>query len=107
MFNKLPNQNTNHVSLSQIVNLEGISRCRDQYENQCMYASMLFIGVKKYTPAGFVNVSIVIGTDLSLISYLTLLPVRMLSCPVFSSNAKRLKILEIMNSKEDLYFCNK
>ena len=39
---------------------------------------MLLLGVNIYSPAGFVNVSSGIGTDLSLISYI-LLPVRTLN----------------------------
>ena len=43
-----------------------------------MYVIMLLLGVNIYSPAGFVNVSSGIGTDLSLISYI-LLPVRTLN----------------------------
>ena len=39
---------------------------------------MLMLGFNIYSPAGFVNVSSGIGTDLSLISYI-LLPVRTLN----------------------------
>ena len=39
---------------------------------------MLLLGVNIYSPAGFVNVSSGIGTNLSLISYI-LLPVRTLN----------------------------
>ena len=43
-----------------------------------MYVLMLMLGFNIYSPAGFVNVSSGIGTDLSLISYI-LLPVRTLN----------------------------
>ena len=72
-----------------------------------MYVIMLLLGVNIYSPAGFVNVSSGIGTDLSLISYI-LLPVRtlnvVLSPPI---NILSLSTSQVTSYKSYKSFSNK
>ena len=62
-----------------------------------MYVIMLLLGVNIYSPAGFVNVSSGIGTDLSLISYI-LLPVRTLNV-VLSPPINILSLIRLKNDR--------